>query len=303
MIYWYKNKDKYLFSFCDGYGFCKSSEGEALSNTEELYFLTKLPKGKSKKSFAATCIQDLMIDEENLDLLKIKETDCLELCPEIINLMEKGRVKAVNTNYDGFEGLFFMDEKRKKRVNILALGDVGSTLLMGLKLLGHSCIESIGIYDRSIEKLSRWEYEMNQTSLPLEFDALPEVRIIGRDELFNCEMFVFCASKGVPPVGSDVRDVRMVQYDENRKLIRDYAVMAGDKKFKGIFAVVSDPVDLLCKAVLDESSGNLSPEQIKGYGLGVMNARAAYYAKKQTKFTEWHKKSVPFGSPGAKQFQ
>lgn len=63
--------------------------------------------------------------------------------------------------------------------------------------------------------------------------------------------------------------------------------MARDKDFKGVFAVVSDPVDLLCKAVYDISNKNdmgafdydgLLPEQIEGFGLGVMYARAKYFA-------------------------
>lgn len=61
------------------------------------------------------------------------------------------------------------------------------------------------------------------------------------------------------------------------------------QNFKGIFAVVSDPVDLLCRAAFIESNKNpdgtfnfsgLSSDKIFGYGLGVMYARAAYYAEK-----------------------
>ncbi len=111
-------------------------------------------------------------------------------------------------------------------------------------------------------------------------------------------MFVFCASRGVPPVGSEQVDVRMVQFEENAKLIKEYALMAAEKNFKGIFAVVSDPVDLLCAAVLRESKGVLAPEQIKGYGLGVMNARAAYYAKKYNKYSSYLTEGRAFGPHG-----
>ena len=79
---------------------------------------------------------------------------------------------------------------------------------------------------------------MNQTSYPFE-DLLPEVEGIGKDRLFDCHMFVFCASKGVPPIGSQALDVRMVQFEENAKLIKEYASRAADCGFKGIFAVVS----------------------------------------------------------------
>ena len=53
---------------------------------------------------------------------------------------------------------------------------------------------------------------------------------------------------------------------------------------------MSDPVDPLAKAAYLASNTDkngvfdqkgLRPEQIQGYGLGVMNARAAYYAKER----------------------
>ena len=61
---------------------------------------------------------------------------------------------------------------------------------------------------------------------------------------------------------------------------------------------VSDPVDLLCLAALKEGRGMLSPEQIKGYGLGVMNARAIYYSKKYDKFSMYLKEGRAFGPHG-----
>jgi malate/lactate dehydrogenase len=275
----------------------KINEEQALENCHELYYLIKLERSQSKKTFAISNISDLYIKAENIDILKLIEIT--ETVPEKVKyLIDQRKVKAVNTSYEGFEKFFYMDEPIKKRVNVLALGDVGSTMLMGLKLLGGDCIESIGIFDRSRDKINRWEYEMNQTSLPFEYNSFPEVRGINKEELFDCDLFAFCASKGVPPVGSDVKDVRMVQFEENAKLIKEYAQMAAEKNFKGIFAVVSDPVDPLCKVVLKESNYILAPEQIKGYGLGVMNARAAYYAKKHEKFSQFLLEGRAFGPHG-----
>lgn len=296
---YYKYDDKYLFSLEKETGFDKIeiNEEQALSNCDELYYLIKLEKYKSKKTFAISNVSDLYMKEENIDILKLTKIN--ESIPEKIKyLIEQRKVKAVNTSYEGFENCFSMEKSRKKRVNILALGDVGSTMLMGLKLLGGDCIESIGIFDRSEDKIKRWEYEMNQTSLPFEYNSFPEVHGIGREELFNCDLFAFCASKGVPPVGSAVKDVRMIQLEENSKLIKEYAQMAAEKNFKGIFAVVSDPVDPLCKVVYKESNGLLAPEQIKGYGLGVMNARAAYYAKRYEKFSQFLTDGRSFGPHG-----
>jgi malate/lactate dehydrogenase len=153
---------------------------------------------------------------------------------------------------------------------------VGSTLLIGLKLLGKDLIDEIGIYDLDQQKMQRWEHELNQICYPQAF-KLPEVNIINEGDLFNCDMFVFTASKFVPKVGSKTKDVRMAQFEANADIVRHYASMAKDQAFKGIFSVVSDPVDLLCNVVLEAS--NLKPSQIKGYGLGVMNGRANYYSQ------------------------
>jgi len=120
-------------------------------------------------------------------------------------------------------------------------------------------------------------------------------------------MFVFCASKGVPPIDSQVDDVRMAQFEANKEIITEYAVMARDENFKGIFAVVSDPVDLLCKVAFLESNKNdkgnldfngLASNQIIGYGLGVMNARACYHAKKSKDTLHFIKEGRVFGPMG-----
>lgn len=77
--------------------------------------------------------------------------------------------------------------------------------------------------------------------------------------------------------------------------------------FKGLFAVVSDPVDPLCKAAFLASNENMEgqfdgkgllPEQIQGYGLGVMNARAAYYAKQDARFASFLTEGRAYGPHG-----
>src|SRR5699024_8342117 len=98
--------------------------------------------------------------------------------------------------------------------------------------------------DRNMNRLKRWEYELNQIRIPFDEKALPPVYLVDEKDLFNCDMFIFCASKGIPPVGSQVEDVRMAQFNSNSNIIKDYALLARETNFKGIFAVVSDPVDL-----------------------------------------------------------
>lgn len=297
-MFYYEYDNKYLFSLEDDYDYKKVNN--LPDNLNTLYFLYKFDRNKSRRSYALCHVSDLFNNEENLDMLKLKNIKNIdEEVPEnIVSLIEKRRVKAVNTGYNNFEECFSIEENTKKTVNILALGDVGSTLLTGLKLLGGNSISRVGIFDRSQDKMKRWEYEMNQTSFPFDFNSMPEVHGIEKNQLFDCDMFVFCASKGVPPVGSENVDVRMVQFKENAKLIKEYAMMAADKNFKGIFAVVSDPVDLLCATVLKEGKGILSPDQVKGYGLGVMNARAAYYAKKHEKYSSYLTEGRAFGPHG-----
>ena len=297
-MFYYKYCDKFLFSLKDDYRY------ERLNNIpddlNELYFLYRSDRNRSKKTYALSHASEIFIKEENPDMLKLKKS-YNEIPEGIAELIKNRKVKAVNTDYEDYEKSFYMHDLCKSTVNILALGDVGSTLLTGLKLLGGNAVSRIGIYDRSPEKIQRWEYEMNQTTYPFDFNTLPEVKGIDKDRLFDCDMFVFCASKGVPPVGpkqSGQTDLRMVQFEENAKLIKEYASMAAEKNFKGIFAVVSDPVDLLCNVVLKESGGVIAPEQIKGYGLGVMNARAAYYAKKHSKYASYLTEGRAFGPHG-----
>lgn len=200
------------------------------------------------------------------------------------------------------------EAQRKKRVHIIAMGDVGGTLLIGLTLLGGDVIDKIGIYDFHESLCERWEHEINQIAYPWQYDKLPTVEVIGQEQLFDCDVFVFCASKSVPAVGSAVVDVRMAQLEANTELIAQYAKLARDSNFTGLFAVVSDPVDLLCQRVYaisnrDEADNwdgmGLRPEQIQGYGLGVMNSRAAYYAKKEEHLAHFLTEGRAYGPHGA----
>lgn len=185
----------------------------------------------------------------------------------------------------------------KNRVNILALGDVGTTVLLGLRLMGGDVISSIGIYDLNFNNLKRLEMEINQIRIPFEGNdnSMPGVEVISEDKLFDCDMLIFCASKGVPEIGAE-GDVRMVQLSANSKIISHYGNMAREAEFEGFIAVVSDPVDPLCKALLQASE--LKPSQIQGYGLGVMNARALYYAEKDSRFASYITDGRAYGPHG-----
>ncbi len=183
--------------------------------------------------------------------------------------------------------------KDKYKINILALGDVGSTLLTGLVLRGDKVVEEIGIWDLSPELKKRLEIEMNQISS--DNHHFPKVRAIDEDELFDCDLFLFCASASIPKDVPNGFDVRLSQLDKNKSIVKIYAEKALKVNYKGIFAIVSDPVDPLCKTA--ELVG-VEKSQIKGFGLGVMMARARYYAKLHDEFETFIENGRAFGPHG-----
>ena len=83
---------------------------------------------------------------------------------------EKETMDAIAELFKGFAD--------STRVHILALGDVGSHILIGLRLLGGDCISQIGICDLNEQVAARWEFEANQIALPWNNDAMPEVEIV-----------------------------------------------------------------------------------------------------------------------------
>ncbi len=291
-FYIYNNK--YLCSLKDEYNYIKVEEQEVMEKAEQLYFLVKLDKHKAKKTYAISSVEDFFIEEEDLSVLcKHDISDDKDFYEMLIN---NKKIKAVNTSYENYEECFKIYSSKKHKINVFALGDVGSTLLMGLRLLGKDSIEEIGIYDINESVANRWFYEINQITDPFNYDSYPKVKIVDKNSLFNCDMFVFCASLGIPAVGSNVADVRLEQFKRNKELIKDYAVLAEQMQFSGTFAVVSDPVDPLCRVVYENS--NLSPENIKGYGLGVMNARALFYADMYQRFNQYKNDGRAFGPHG-----
>lgn len=290
MFYYYKYNNKFLFSINQYDNLTSISEDECKTCKENLYFLNNISPINSRRDFIVNDPSLLFINKEGPELLLLENRCSYSNVPNwIIKKINNKSVISVNTEYPNWQVALETKKINKWDVNIIALGDVGSTLLIGLRLLGGKYINKIGIYDRNVNRLKRWEHEINQIRKAFSIDEFPKVVPISKDELYSCNMLIFCASKGVPPINCNVKDVRMIQFEANSKIIKEYAKLARDCNFKGIFAVVSDPVDLLCKVAFLESNkdskGNfdgrgLVSNQIIGYGLGVMNARAAFYAEK-----------------------
>lgn len=305
-MFFYKLNGKVLFSNFN-YNLDEISETEAMDNEDVIYFLNKLNPLNSRKMFCISHPSLIYLEEENINLINICDDFEFNTPLWIMDKINDRKIMGINTNYPNWKNLMSYTFPKSWKVNIVGLGDVGSTLLIGLKLLAGDTIDCIGLYGLNKDNLKRLEYEMNQIIDPFSDKSMPEIHIIKEDELFDCDMFVFCASKGIPPVGSKVSDVRMIQFEENAKIVSHYARKARNSNFKGIFSVVSDPVDPLCKVSFISSNkddnGNLdflglSSDQIRGYGLGVMNARAIYYSKKDSSTENYINEGRSFGPHG-----
>ncbi len=243
-----------------------------------------------------------------LDPRRLGEAPAL---PEAVRAaLPHGAATGVNVRHPRWERAleFAAPRPGKKRLHLLAVGDVGGILLTALKLEGAGVLSAIGIHDLNEKAVARWVMEMGQiSSCPLQYDALPEVEAVPPERLFDCDVFVFAATKAIPPVGSGVKDVRMAQLEANRPLAESFARQARAAGFRGLFAVLSDPVDPLCRAVWRASNlgpdGKLDhlgllPEQVQGFGLGVMSARAAYFAKRDPRFASFFTEGRVFGPHG-----
>lgn len=174
------------------------------------------------------------------------------------------------------EGIPDYKPRSSHRLQICGLGDVGGTLLTGLRLLAGPEITSIGIYDRNEEKKERWYREANQILKP-DLSFMPPVTKLSEAELFDTDVFIFCVTAAVPELGEEKNvDVRMIQFEKNAAIVESYVKMAHERGYKGDFFIVSDPVDHLCMAA--HSLKLLKSHQIRGFGLGVMYARAVFNA-------------------------
>ena len=301
----------YHYYTYDGRTLCSAGalpypEISALPETREVLWVFHRPPLSGRDTFPVTDPAQLTEREGVASLCAAPGPEGLPR--ELTNAIRAGRVRAVNLAHPRFEELLApVPRPEKVRVNLLALGDVGSTLLMGLRLMGGDVISSIGICDLREGVAQRWEFELNQIQLPGPYDALPPVEIVSPEQLFDGDVFLFCASRFVPDTAVKTGDVRMAQYRLNRELAALYAQKARQARYRGLFCVVSDPVDPLCRAVLTESNRAPSGEmdyqglfshQVRGFGLGVMNARAAYYARKDPRFASFLTEGRSFGPHG-----
>ncbi len=283
----------------------------ALPEEGEILYGFRRPPLAGRETFAVTD-PALLTDREGADTLNAAGETAEDVPGPLAAAAAAGRVRGVNLGHPRWRELLTPDfpicrPKRKLRLHLLALGDVGSTLALGLRLLGGDVLSAIGLCDLREGVARRWEFELNQIGLPDRYDALPPVETVDVDRIFDCDVFLFCASRFVPDTAVKTGDVRMAQYASNRPLAAHYGRMARQQGYRGLFCVVSDPVDPLCRAALDASNRSeageldgmgLFPHQVRGFGLGVMNARAAYYAKQDARFADFLTDGRTFGPHG-----
>ena len=303
-MYYYSVENKLAASFLSGLPFDPAAPG-----VPEL-FLLKRELGISRCAWRVTDARQLTAGSETVAWLdpsrmgEMPETDAF-VCAAI----QAGTLTAIDlSNPKWHDALtYFTPAPRKKRVNLLAVGDVGSTLLTALKLLGGDVIETIGICDLNDKTVERWTTEMGQIGWPWDYQNMPEVVAVDMDHLFECDVFIFAATKAIPAVGSGIKDVRMAQLEANAGIVAHYARMARNVNYKGLFMVLSDPVDQLCQSAYNaanrDENGNwdglgLLPEQVQGYGLGVMTSRAAYFAKQDARLASYLTEGRSFGPHG-----
>ncbi len=289
--------------------FTRVDENVCENYTGNIFALTSMDCEVSRRTFIVSHESLLFLEKEDLSILNISnkiETNFI-IPIWLKTAIEECRVISLNTNYPNFLESISYDAPKKWRIHVIGLGDVGATLLTGLKLLGHDNISVLGIYDKDSKKMDRLNFELSQILSCSGSENSISIIPLKEEELFNCDMFVFCVSVGIPAVGEENCDVRLTQFNGNRKVLNFYGEMARSKKFKGVFAVVSDPVDLLCKSLFENSNKStdgivdflgLAPEQIRGYGLGVMNARAVYYSNLREDTKNYITEGRAFGPHG-----
>lgn len=308
-MFYYNYEGNTLISECK-YNLHQISEEAAQNSYGFVYALSCIPCSKSRRSFCITSPSQIFCKDENIQMINSSYEIPISVPNWILNKINDRKVISLNTSYPSWKQVIkdtLPSGKKSWNITIAGLGDVGGILLTGLRLLGGNLINNIGIYDKDQNKMLRWKLEASQICYPDSSTVLPNVSSVNFDDIFDSDMFVFCISRGVPEIGCSTSDVRMAQLKGNAEIISEYAKKAREKAFKGIFAVVSDPVDLLCKEAFIKSNTNeegnfdflgLAPEQIRGYGLGVMNARASFYASQNKETIHYLREGRAYGPHG-----
>ena len=187
---------------------------------------------------------------------------------------------------------FAQPRKESVSVAVAGLGRVGgaaATVLAALPI-SRTGVRELLLYDIDAANQERWLLELGAIAEWRGGHELPSVRATAPEQVFhNCDVFLFVATGGVPPLGTE-NEVRIVQFQPNRAILHGFLERARAAHFTGLFLIVSDPVDWLAQAAFHDSNTDaagrftgdgLAPERIAGLGLGVMWARALAAARRE----------------------
>jgi hypothetical protein len=311
MIHYYRLHKNIVFS-AEKINGLQEIENEKIASYESKYVYFLQFGDWQKLNPVVTLIHPDQIMDKNrgINLLQkpAAENKDFDIFPEWIReKINRREVGLCCNSYPRWKDRLEWKQPNQWKINLVGLGNVGGTLLTALRLLGGEKIAEIGIFDTNEKVVSRWEQEINQINDGSKKRTMPAVKTIQPAEIFQADIVVFCISIGVPAPEKEVKDVRMMQLEANSRIINYYSQRARKVKYNGIFAVISDPVDLLCQSALLASNYNekgeydgmgLSADQIRGFGLGVMHGRAAYYAMKDNKTKGYLAKGRVFGPHG-----
>lgn len=184
------------FCLCPLGGACPPDAVPADAPFSPLVFLVRRDPLRSRGLFAVTVLDEVFEAETAGVLLPPAQgTTPAEPLREFV---AANGACVLNTAFSAaFSVLERWHRKRTQplRVTLVGLGDVGGTLLLALKLLGRELGE-LRIYDPNAAQCRRYELELNQV-LPLDH-PLPPVTVCTEDTLFDCDLLLFTASRGVP---------------------------------------------------------------------------------------------------------
>ena len=195
-------------------------------------------------------------------------------------------------------------------VGLAGLGRVGGVAATVLAATppARSGIRELLVHDADEANLRRWVLELGSIAPWRGTGGRTGIRAATPQEMLErCDAVLFAASAPVPPLGTR-GDVRMVQLEPNRAILRTFLAHAPEPGYAGLLLVVSDPVEWLAHAAFHESNTDaagrftgtgLAPERVAGLGLGVMWARALAGARAEGVEEEVARRGAAYGPHSA----
>ena len=163
-MYYYKDTETFSYTFCSHLADLPFPRVSALPVADEILYLFRRPPLSGRDSFSVTHPR-LLTDREGTETLSTRHLPEVAADGALTAAIEEGRVRAVNLSHPRWRELLVpFPGPGKKRVHLLALGDVGSTLLTGLRLMGGDVISSIGICDVRPGVADRWALGLRRSA-------------------------------------------------------------------------------------------------------------------------------------------